>query len=132
MFTIGKLSSGPKQLGNFSDFACHYWGRYWACWGNFPSSLYVKRWPDKMFNNTVCCQLGQPTFKEQENLVYNEAAAWNTMINFTAFFPSLIVIFPLGAMANLVSKKKMLLLPAIANLYAVSSIFALPYLSHFI
>ena len=40
-----KLSSGPKQLGNFSDFACHYWGRYWACWGNFPSNLYVKKWP---------------------------------------------------------------------------------------
>ena len=40
-----KLSSGPKQLGNFSDFACHYWGRHWACWGNFPSSLYVKKWP---------------------------------------------------------------------------------------
>ena len=85
-----------------------------------------------MFNNTVCSQLGQPKFKKQENLVYNEAAAWNTMINFTAFFPSLIVIFPLGAMADLVSKKKMLLLPAIDNLYAVSSIFALPYLSHFI
>ena len=43
-----KLSIGPKQLGNFSDFACHYWGRYWAFWGNFPSSLYVKKWPAGM------------------------------------------------------------------------------------
>ena len=32
-------------MGNFSDFDCHYWGRCWACWGNFPISLYVKKWP---------------------------------------------------------------------------------------
>ena len=70
----------------------------------------------KMFNHTVCSQLGQPKFKTQENHVYNEAAAWNALINFAGFFPSLIIILPLGAMADLVSKKNMLFIPAIANL----------------
>ena len=70
----------------------------------------------KMFNHTVCSQLGEPKFKTQENHVYNEAAAWNALINFAGFFPSLIIILPLGAMADLVSKKNMLFIPAIANL----------------
>ena len=46
-----KLSSGSKQLGNFSDFACLYWGRHGACWGNFPSSLYVKKWPALIYSS---------------------------------------------------------------------------------
>ena len=78
--------------------------------------LVVHKICHKTFNQTVCSQLGQPKFKSQENHVYNRAAAWNAMINFAGLFPSLIVILPLGAMADLISKKKMLLLPAIANL----------------
>ena len=81
----------------------------------------------KTYNNNVCSQLGQPQFKEQENSVYNEAAAWNSLINFAGFFPALITILPFGAMTDLVSKK-MLLVPAIMSLISclinlLSSIF---------
>ena len=70
----------------------------------------------RAFNATVCSQLGEPKFKEQENHVYNEAAAWNALIIFAGFFPSLIIILPLGAMTDLVPKRKMLLVPVIASL----------------
>ena len=75
------------------------------------------------YNDTVCNQLGQSRFKEHEDHVYNEAAAWNALINFAGFFPALIMILPLGAMTDLVSKRKVLLLLAIANL--VSSLINL-------
>ena len=70
----------------------------------------------KSFNKTVCNQLGQPQFKSQENHVYDEAAAWNALTIFAGFFPATIIMLPLGAMTDLVSKKKMLLVPAIASL----------------
>ena len=78
--------------------------------------LVISKVCHKKFNNTVCIHLGQTKFKEQENDVYNEAAAWNALINFAGFFPAVVLILPLGAMTDLVSKKKVLLLPAIANL----------------
>ena len=68
------------------------------------------------YNQTVCSQLGQPKFKPQENQIYSAAAKWNALVSFAGFFPALILILPLGAMADLVSKKKMLLLPAIVNI----------------
>ena len=83
----------------------------------------------KKFNATVCNQLGQSRFKDEEIRVYDEAAAWNALINFAGFFPALIIILPLGAMADLVSKRKVLLLLAMENL--VSSLINL-YSSMFI
>ena len=79
-------------------------------------------------NQSVCNQLGQPKFKTMENYVFERAAAWNALINFAGFFPALIITLPLGAMTDLVSKKKMLLLPAIVSLvssliYLCSSLF---------
>ena len=81
------------------------------------------------FNSTVCNQLGQSRFKDQESRVYDEAAAWNALINFAGYFPALITILPLGAMADLVSKRKVLLLLAMENL--VSSLINL-YSSMFV
>ena len=68
------------------------------------------------FNNTVCTDLGHHTFKEQENYVFNKAAEWNALINFAGYFPATILTLPLGALTDLVSKKKLLLLPVIASL----------------
>ena len=70
----------------------------------------------KTFNNTVCSQLGQPKFKSQENYVFGKAAEWNALVNFAGFFPAVMLMLPLGSMADLVSKRKILLLPAIATL----------------
>ena len=70
----------------------------------------------KTFNNTVCSQLGQPKFKSHENHVFGKSAEWNALINFADFFPATILMLPLGSMTDLVSKRKILLLPAIASL----------------
>ena len=68
------------------------------------------------FNNTVCKHLGRHTFKSQEDYVFSTAATWNAFIHFAGFFPATIIILPLGAMADLVSKKKVLLFLATASL----------------
>ena len=82
----------------------------------------------RTFNYTVCGRLGHSNFKAQENYVYAKAAEWNALLNFAGFFPATILILPLGAMTDLVSKQKMLLLPAIFNIVSclislLSSIF---------
>ena len=68
------------------------------------------------FNSTVCKHLGRHTFKKQEDFVFSKAATWNAFIHFAGFFPATIIILPLGAMADLVSKKKVILLLATASL----------------
>ena len=70
---------------------------------------------NKMFNNTVCSQLRKSTFKPHEDYVFGKAAEWNALINFAGFFPATILMLPLGSMADLVSKRKILLLPAVAS-----------------
>ena len=68
----------------------------------------------RTFNITVCSHLGK--FRAEETRVFDEAAAWNAVIHFAALCPALIITLPLGALTDLVSKKKMLLVPAIANI----------------
>ena len=77
--------------------------------------LVVSKLCHRAFNTTVCRQLGEPGFKDQEDYVYNNVAKWNALINFAGFFPATVIILPLGAMTDLVSKRKILLLPAIAS-----------------
>ena len=82
------------------------------------------------FNHTICTQLGHPRFKTHEDYVFEEAAAWNALINFAGFFPAAFLTLPLGAMTDLVSKKKMLLLPAIFNLLScVINLFSSVFVS---
>ena len=78
--------------------------------------LLISKLCHKAFNSTVCGDLGHHRFKTQEDYVFNKAAEWNAMINFAGYFPATVISLPLGAMTDLVSKKKMLLLPAIASL----------------
>ena len=70
----------------------------------------------KTFNNTVCSKLGKPKFKSHEDYVFRKAAEWNTLINFAGIFPAVILMLPLGSMTDLVSRKTILQLPAIASL----------------
>ena len=70
----------------------------------------------RTFNRTVCSHLGQQRFRAEETRVFDEAAAWNAVIHFASLCPALVITLPLGALTDLVSKKKMLLVPAIANL----------------
>ena len=70
----------------------------------------------RTFNRTICSHLGQRKFRVEETRVFDEAAAWNAVIHFAALCPALIITLPLGALTDLVSKKKILLVPAIANI----------------
>ena len=90
--------------------------------------LLVSKVCHKTFNNTVCSQLGNPKFKSHENSVFGKTAEWNALVNFAGFFPATILMLPLGSMADLVSRRKILLLPAIASLLSslinlVSSVY---------
>ena len=78
--------------------------------------LLVSKICHKTFNNTVCSQLGQPKFKSQEDYVFGKAAEWNALVNFAGLLPSTVLLLPLGSMTDLVSKQKLLLVPAIASL----------------
>ena len=68
------------------------------------------------FNQTVCSHLGSTQFRTEENYIFEKAAMWNALVNFAGLFPAVFTILPLGAMTDLVSKKKMLLLPAIFSI----------------
>ena len=70
----------------------------------------------RTFNRTICSHLGQRKFRVEETRVFDEAAAWNAVIHFASLCPALVITLPLGAFADLISKKKMLLVPAIANI----------------
>ena len=78
--------------------------------------LLIYKFCQHNFNNTACNQLGQPKFKAQENYVFEKAAAWNALITFAGLFPAAIITLPLGAMTDLVSKHKVLVMPPIAGL----------------
>jgi len=78
--------------------------------------LIITKVCQKAFNRTICSQLEQARFKAQENYVFSKAAEWNALFNFAGYFPATILALPLGAMTDLVSKKKILLLPAVASL----------------
>ena len=99
--------------------------------------LVVSKVCHNKFNFTVCDQLGQMKFKAQENSVYEEAAAWNALITFAGFLPATCIILPLGAMTDLVSKKKVLLLPAMVSLVSslinlCSSVFIRSHLGYLV
>ena len=68
------------------------------------------------FNQTACSNLDKIQFRREENYIFEKAAMWNALVNFAGFFPSIFIVLPLGAMTDLVSKKKMLLLPGIFSI----------------
>ena len=68
------------------------------------------------FNQTVCSHLDRIQFRKENNYIFEKAAMWNALVNFAGFFPSIFIVLPLGAMTDLVSKKKMLLLPAVFSI----------------
>ena len=67
------------------------------------------------FNSTVCNALGNKVNLEAENEVYAEATKWNTIIIAAVFIPAIVAILPIGAMADLVCRKKILLIPTVAT-----------------
>ena len=72
------------------------------------------------YNSTVCSSLKLGKFSKQEQVVFAKAAMWNMVLFGLIFVPGLIGILPFGALSDLLSKRKLLLLPA--TTYGLQSI----------
>lgn len=73
--------------------------------------LVISKLCHKEFNATVCSSLGKRKFLTAENLVYDHATRWNTVLYAAVCIPSAITILPVGAISDLVCRKKILLIP---------------------
>eukprot|EP00112_Aurelia_sp_Birch-Aquarium-sp1_P026695 Seg965.2 transcript_id=Seg965.2/GoldUCD/mRNA.D3Y31 product="Proton-coupled folate transporter" protein_id=Seg965.2/GoldUCD/D3Y31 len=78
--------------------------------------LTVSKLCHKKYNNTVCSNLGSKQFKLEENVVFKEAATWNTVIFLSVYIPAMFGILPTGALSDLVCKRRILLLPPVATI----------------
>ena len=67
----------------------------------------------RYFNATVCGSLGKKVFVNEELEVYKRAAGWDTIIFASVYIPAIFTMLPVGAMADLICRKKILLFPAI-------------------
>eukprot|EP00112_Aurelia_sp_Birch-Aquarium-sp1_P003557 Seg1399.8 transcript_id=Seg1399.8/GoldUCD/mRNA.D3Y31 product="Proton-coupled folate transporter" protein_id=Seg1399.8/GoldUCD/D3Y31 len=89
---------------------------YVMCFGAnislFPQ-LVISKLCHQRYNKTVCQKLGSRQFKAQEDVVYTEAATWDTIIFFSISIPALFAVLPVGAFANMISKRKILFLPPV-------------------
>ncbi len=65
------------------------------------------------YHGDICSELLSTKYKQEEKLVYEEAAKWNTICFVSMSVPSLLFIWLAGALADIVGKKTLLLLPAI-------------------
>ena len=63
------------------------------------------------FNGTVCGALGKQAFMEEEKYIYRKAAKWDMTIFASAYIPAVFTILPVGAMSDLICRKKMLVIP---------------------
>ena len=70
----------------------------------------------QVYNRTVCSNLQMIAFRHEEKVVYVQATEWNTLYAVVHFVPALLFILPFGSLSDLVSKKKLLMIPALALL----------------
>ena len=89
---------------------------YVMCYGAnitlFPQ-LVISKLCSQRYNNTVCKNLGSKQFKNEENIVYSHAATWDTIIFSSICVPAIFTVLPVGALANMISKRKILYLPPV-------------------
>ena len=89
---------------------------YTMCYGAnitlFPQ-LVIRKLCHQRYNNTVCKNLGFKQFKAEEDVVYSLGAAWNATIFASICVPALFTVLPMGALAGIVSKRKILFLPPV-------------------
>eukprot|EP00112_Aurelia_sp_Birch-Aquarium-sp1_P026488 Seg940.19 transcript_id=Seg940.19/GoldUCD/mRNA.D3Y31 product="Solute carrier family 46 member 3" protein_id=Seg940.19/GoldUCD/D3Y31 len=106
---------------------------YVMCYGAnitlFPQ-LIISKLCHERYNNTVCKNLGSKKFKAAENVVYAQAATWDTIIFSSICVPAIFTILPMGALASMISKRKILFLPpVIVILQSILYIFCARYQS---
>jgi len=67
----------------------------------------------RTFNATFCQLPAKWTLLEKDVNIYRQAAEWDTAIFASAYIPAIFTILPVGAMSDLVCRKKILILPAV-------------------
>ncbi len=93
----------------FAFLACVSFGVYTS----IVPQLTVFKVCSGIYNATICNSLSTENHKLQEKRVYDEVTTWNMICFVAIYVPSLITTMIIGALANLVSKKKLLLLPPV-------------------
>eukprot|EP00112_Aurelia_sp_Birch-Aquarium-sp1_P000992 Seg1095.20 transcript_id=Seg1095.20/GoldUCD/mRNA.D3Y31 product="Proton-coupled folate transporter" protein_id=Seg1095.20/GoldUCD/D3Y31 len=78
--------------------------------------LLISKACHQAYNKTVCSNLQMIAYKHEEKVVYVHATGWNTLYAVVHFIPALVFILPFGSLSDLVSKKKLLMIPALALL----------------
>ena len=88
---------------------------HWVSFGAnvtlFPQ-LVISKLCQQNYNSTVCGSLASKQFKAEENIVYEQATTWNTITFASVYIPSLFTVLPIGALADVISKRKILFLPS--------------------
>ncbi len=77
--------------------------------------LIVAKLCHSYYNATVCSELSTGLHPDEEKAVYDEASNWNSLIFLAQCIPALATVLIVGAFADLVSKKKLLLIPPLLN-----------------
>ena len=67
----------------------------------------------KAFNATFCRSPAKRTVIEIDVHIYKKSAEWDIAIFASAYVPAVFTILPVGAMSDLVCRKKILILPAV-------------------
>ena len=65
------------------------------------------------FNQSICNSLDNSLSKAQKDEVFSTAAVWNMILTISNVVMSLIFILPFGASSDIISKKKLMLIPPI-------------------
>ncbi len=88
----------------------------WVSFGLYTSivpQLIVSKVCNSFYNATVCSELSTGTHKWEERHVYEQATKWNSICFAAIGIPSLFTVMIVGALSDVVSKKKLLLLPPV-------------------
>lgn len=84
------------------------------------------------FNKTICDNISDDAYVEQEDIVQSESSVWYLKENLCFEIPSILIAFYYGALSDRVSRKLALLLPAVGqvlssiNYLVNAAVFDLP------
>lgn len=80
------------------------------------------------YNETICTDLSTGNYKSEEKRVYDEATKWNTICFASIMVLSVLTSMVLGVLSDLMSKRKVLLIPPIILLVqSIILIFSAKY-----
>ncbi len=115
------IATEPFMLLHFFSFGCYSF---------LVPQLTVAKLCHGFYNSTICDKLSTGLYPNEEQVVYDQATTWNSIIFAAVSIPSTLTILFIGALSDLVSKKKLLLLnPIIVTLQTIILILASHYMS---